>query len=67
MKEDKEMEQQAVVESLEQRTNQMELDRMLAEQLAPNSGDIWTDYNASRRKTRASGPANSATQTPQQL
>ena len=61
LKEDTEIKQQAIVEFLEQPTNQVELDGMLAEQLATNSGNIWGDYKVSRRKTRTSGPANSAT------
>ena len=51
LKKEKEMEQPAIVESLEQRANRMELDGMLAEQLAANSGNIWDDYKVSRPRT----------------
>ena len=50
----------------EQPTNQMALDAMLAQQLASMK---WTKQDAvpSRRRTRASEPANIATQTPHHL
>ena len=69
MQDQKEREEEAIVEARMlkgQPTHQMALDGMLAQQLASMER---TKQNAvpSRRRTRAYGPANNATQTPQQL
>ena len=60
MKEHKEREQQAIVEPLEQPTNQIELDGILAQEVASKERRKH-DAVPSRRRTRASGPLNSAT------
>ena len=69
MQDQKQTEHEAIVESRirkGQPTHQMALDGMLAQQLA-SMEQTKEDAVPSRRRTRASVPANGATQTPQQL